>query len=119
MQLGKHVLDKTLLDAQGKRAGKVDDLLLTLPDDGDEPVVEAIITGPLALAAEMPTWLRAPLRLLYRLLGLRDPRPRRVPWRDVTAIDVAVHLGCEREAADLNPLGEAVARRYIDRIPGG
>jgi hypothetical protein len=118
MQLGKHVLDKSLLDARGKRAGKVDDLLLMLPDDGGRPVVEAILTGPLALAEESPAWLRRPAALVYRLLGLAHPRPRRVRWQDVTTIDVAVHLGCERDAAGLNPLGEAVARRFIDRIPG-
>ena len=119
MELGKHVLDKTLLDAEGKRAGKVDDLLLELPDDGGPPIVRAIITGPLALVQEQPRWTRGPVRLLYRLLGVRDPHPAQVAWSEVTTIDVAVHAGCDREAAGLNLLASAAARRFIDRIPGG
>lgn len=118
MNLGKHVLDKTLLDAQGKRAGKVDDLLLELPDDGGPPIVRAVITGPLALVEELPRWTRAPARLLYRLLGVREPRPALVPWSAVTTIDVAVHARCDRDTGGLNVVARAVARRFIDRIPG-
>lgn len=119
MQLGKQVLDKTLLDIQGKRAGKVDDLLLDLPDDGTAPAVRAIVSGPLALVQSMPGWTHALARLLYRLLGLRDPRPVLIDWRAVTAIDVAVHLRADRDSAGLDVLADAVARRFTDHIPGG
>jgi hypothetical protein len=119
MKLGTLVLDRTLLDAHGKRAGKVDDLLLDLPADGGAPVVLAIVTGPLALTQHAPRPLRALVRLLYRLLGVSDPQPVVLPWRHVTTIDVAVHVALEREAAGLDALARAVARRYIDRMPGG
>src|SRR6185437_9551444 len=118
MKLGTLVLDRTLLDAHGKRGGKVDDLLLDLPDDGSEPLVLAIVTGPLALTQHAPRPLQALTRFVYRLLGVHEPRPVLLPWRQVTTIDVAVHIALEREAAGLDTLARAVAHRFIDRMPG-
>ena len=117
LNLGTLVLDRSLLDSRGKRAGKVDDLLLELPDDGGPPVVAAIVTGPLALTERAPRPLPACLRLLYRLAGVREPRPAHVAWQHVTSIDVAVHLDLEREAAGLDTLARAVAHRFIDWLP--
>lgn len=116
MNLGANVLDRTLLDARGKRAGKVDDLLLELPADGGPPLVLAVVSGPLALTQQAPPPLRALARLAYRLLGVRDPQPVHVAWHHVTTIDVAVHIALERDAAGLDTLGRAVARRFVDPV---
>lgn len=123
MDLGKHVLDKELIDRNGLRAGKVDDLLLELPaSTGDaplpEPEVVAIVTGPLALSRNLPRpfpWLA---RRLYQLLGVARPEPVEVPWSRVTHIDVIVHADLVREEAGLTALADAVARRVIDHLPG-
>src|SRR5581483_11801139 len=112
MDLGKHVLDKEILDRAGRRAGKVDDLLLDLPPAGDggllpQPEVVAIISGPMGLA-----------RQLYRLLGLADPRPIVIPWQRITHIDVVVYTDLDRETAGFQALPQAVNRRFIRRLPG-
>lgn len=121
MDLGKHVVDKELMDRRERRAGKVDDLLLRVEPAAGEAsslAVVAIISGPLALGRCLPgpvTWLA---RQVYRLLGLRDPRPVTVPWERVVKIDVVVHLDITREEAGMTALADAVNRRLIGRLPG-
>ncbi len=122
MELGKHVVDKAMLDCDGRRAGLVDDLLIKIvcrADGGfDEPQVVAIVSGPLALFGHAPAPLRRLARGIYRLLGLADPHPVEIPWHAITAIDVVVHLDVSRQAAGLTALADAVNRRFIGRIPG-
>lgn len=123
MDLGKHVLDKELLDREGWRAGRVDDLLLEIhePDQNGglpAPGVKAILSGPLAMSRNLPRPLFWLARWLYRLLGVPDPHPIEIPWSAVTAIDVVVHLDVDRREAGLMRLQDAVERRYIRRLPG-
>jgi sporulation protein YlmC with PRC-barrel domain len=123
MELGKHVVDKEILDRTGLRAGKVDDLLLDLGDPAPDgtpspPTVSAIIAGPLALSRNLPRPLALLARWVYRLLGVHSPRPVLIPWTAVTAIDVVVHTDIDRDEAGLTALQQAVARRFIGRLPG-
>lgn len=122
MDLGKHVVDKAMLDCDGRRAGLVDDLVMEVERRADgrlaEPEVVAIVSGPLALCGRGPALVGRLARWIYRLLGLADPHPAEIPWRTVTAIDVVVHLDEARQAAGLDALADAVERRFIRRIPG-
>jgi sporulation protein YlmC with PRC-barrel domain len=123
MDLGKHVLDKEILDRDGLRAGKVDDLLLEIGEpraDGTlpEPQVVALVSGPMALSNDMPRPWRWVARQIYRLLGVRNPQPMETAWDRVTAIDVVVHLDVARESGGMMELANAVNRRYIGKLPG-
>lgn len=123
MDLGKHVVDKELLDRNDLRMGRVDDLVLEMGEPlpaGSLPAprVAAIVSGPMALEGIVSTpasWLA---RHIYRLLGLHDPRPVEIPWCRVTAIDVTVHVDVERDDSGAVALSKAVERRYIGRLPG-
>lgn len=123
MELSRHILDKELLCRRGLRAGKADDLWLEFgePIPGAPlapPAVAAIIAGPLALSRNLPRpvfWLA---ERFYRLLGLDDPHPIEIPWATITEIDVVIHLDLDRDEAGLTDFQQAVARRYIDRLPG-
>ncbi|HZB95151.1 MAG TPA: hypothetical protein VE268_04245 [Herpetosiphonaceae bacterium] len=123
MDLGKHVVDKELLDKEGWRAGKVDDLVIEIPDpsrDGSSlPEVVAIMTGPLALSRNLPRPVYWLARHLYRLLGLADPRPVEIPWTKITEIDVVVHVDIQRDEVGLTAFANAVYWRFIARLPGG
>ena len=122
MELGKHVVDKELLDCRGLRGGKVDDLVLETKEAADgalpAPRVVALVSGPFALGRNLPRPLRWPVRAVYRLFGVPDPRPVEIPWDRIMAIDVVVHVDVDREAAGLTALQDAVARRVIERLPG-
>lgn len=117
VELGKHVLDKEIVDADGLRCGKVDDIVLEVPDDGSPPVVASIVTGPLAFAETVGAPAVLVARLVHRLLGVRAPRPVDIGWRDVAMIDVVVHLDVHSAGTELQTVPDH-ARRLVARIPG-
>ena len=117
VQLGKHVLDKGLLDRDGLRCGKVDDLVFDVPADGSAPTVVALVTGPLAFSRTVGGWATRLARIGYRLVGLRRPEPVEVEWDHISAVDVVVHLDLDSEQTPLQALPDA-ARRIVDALPG-
>ena len=122
MDLGKHVVDKGILDPDNHIVGKIDDIILEIADPAHAgesgPVVKAFLTGPMALSVDLPRPLQWIVCQTYRLLGLKDPQPVEVGWEHIKAIDVMVHIDVSREELGLNQLAEAVDRRYIRHIPG-
>jgi hypothetical protein len=97
IDLAYRVLDLDLVDSDGVRCGKVDDLELA-GGPGEPAYVAAIRTGPGALARRLPRRLR---RLGARVFGHGRSD---VGWRDVAEVGPgAVKL--ERTAAELG-LGE-------------
>ncbi|WP_334171433.1 hypothetical protein [Sinomonas sp.] len=114
------IIDHALLDRDGRRAGRVDDLEFELVEgraEGDPPrlVLRAIVSGP--AARPMPRALSAAARACYRMIGVRDPGPATVAWSHVKAIDAFVHLDVERVEAGLRAVDEA-ALRFVRRLPG-
>lgn len=123
IELGNLVLDKELVDEHGRRAGKVDDILLEVGPPGPDgaippPTCVALVSGPFALAENLPRWVRTLTHWIYRWFGLRNPRPVQIPWDDILAVDVVVHVKIDREAFRLLSFQDAVARKIIDHIPG-
>ncbi len=118
MRLAREVLDKEILDCDGFKGGKVDDLLLELRV-GEPPVVRAIITQQGALArvlggriARLNAWLRA------RALGQGpEVAPVEIGWERVTRIDVTVHIDLSRADAGLLRGDKDIGERWIGRIP--
>ena len=119
---GSELIDQALLDRDGRRAGRVDDLVFEVtPGQGDRPPrveLQGIVSGPLPRPMSGPfVVLRVLARLGYLLVGIRDPHPAVVEWRHVTAIDALVHLDLPRAQAGLTPVDAAVGR-LIRRVPG-
>jgi hypothetical protein len=108
IDLGLGILDHQLVDAEGRRCGKVDDLELEGVAEG-QPRVAAILTGPGA-------W-RGRGRLgavLGRLFGARTVH---IPWREVATVDSGVRL--RKSAAELRlGRGDTRAKRWIEKVPG-
>jgi hypothetical protein len=109
IDIGLQVLDRQLLDKNGRRCGNVDDLAIEGGVD-EVPEVVAILVGP-------GYW---PHRagLIGRLAGwIGGGRRVRVDWSVVGRIDSAVEL--TREATELGlGRGDDRLRPYLDRIPG-
>ncbi len=123
LELGKHIVDRELLDRDGRRAGKADDLLLEIAEHVDDgslppPRVVGIISGPFAFAQTLPRPIQWLTRHIERSLGLANPLPVLVPWERVRKIDVVVHLDIDRGEAGLDALPASVSRRFIERLPG-
>jgi sporulation protein YlmC with PRC-barrel domain len=118
MQLAREVLDKEIVDCDGFKAGKVDDLLLAV-HAGEPPIVRAIVTQHGAVARQFGgTITRVSGWLRRRVLGFEpDVAPVEIPWEHVTRIDVTVHLDLDRHHGGLMRSEQAVWDRWISRLP--
>ena len=96
-EAGLQLLDRQLIDKDGKHAGKVDDLELEFPDGGGPPVVTAILAGPGALSrrlgGQLGPWLEAAAN---RLREGDARRPARIPFAVVKEIASAITLSVTR-----------------------
>jgi sporulation protein YlmC with PRC-barrel domain len=118
MFLAREVLDKEILDCNGFKGGKVDDLVVEMRE-GEAPVVKAIVTQQGALAchlgvtvARIDAWLRE------KVLGFgTDVKPVEIGWEHITRIDVTVHIDLDRTQANLMNSENAVWERWIRHLP--
>ena len=108
IDLGLSLLDHQLIDFEGRRCGKVDDLDLGSLCE-DPPTIQAILAGS-------PAW-RNRGRLGRLAASLGGGRVVRIPWIDVKSVDAAVHLKKAAHELDL-ARGEDRVRRYVAWIPG-
>ena len=108
LDLGFGLLDHQLIDAEGRRCGKVDDLAIE-GGPGETPVVTAILVGADAWKG------RGRLgRLAAKLAGGGSVR---VPWDVVDDVTSAVAL--KKSAKDLGlGGGDDRAARWVKRVPG-
>jgi sporulation protein YlmC with PRC-barrel domain len=109
IDIGLHVLDRQLLDKNGRRCGKVDDLAIE-GGPGEVPEVVALLVGPGYGAQRAGR--------IGRLAGwIGGGRRVRVDWREVRKVDSAVEL--KRGATELGlGRGDDRLRPYVDKIPG-
>lgn len=114
---GLELLDRQLVDPDGRMAGKVDDLELSVPDDGP-PVVTDILAGPGALARRLGgkpgEWLASVHARLHPGTG----NPARISFGVVGRIDDHLTLIVSREDVATFEIEAWVRDRVIARIPG-
>lgn len=115
---GLQLLDRQLVDRDGRLCGMVDDVELSRTESG-ELYVSAILSGPGALAARLHArrlgdWLRR----VNAFVAGRGVDPDRIPFQRV--MDIGAHLSL---AIDADETGTAATERWvrdhvIDHIPG-
>ena len=109
IDLGLRVVDRQLIDVEGRRCGKVDDLALE-GGPGEALEVVAILSGPgvwparAGLIGRVASWLGGGRRV-------------RIPWQEVE--HVGAHVKLRKRAEELGlARGDLRLARYIGRIPG-
>lgn len=93
-----NLLDRQILDCNGKMLGKVDDIELTGQEDG--LAITALLTGPAALLHRLGGHLGSGLVTKWEQLRPAEPdraRPWRIEVDAVDRLDSAVHLGVPRD----------------------
>jgi hypothetical protein len=123
ISLGLELLDRQMVDVDGEASGKVDDLELVFPEDGETfgsaPYVAAILTGPGAFAGRIKgrlgRWIAA---VWSRLHPHETPSPKAISWASVARLDYEVHLTVTAEQAGLHEIDEWLTKKLIERIPG-
>jgi sporulation protein YlmC with PRC-barrel domain len=105
------LLDEQILDCDGRRCGRVDDIEL----QGAPPRVSALLVGQGLYPRRLPGWLR---RAARRLLGAErwGANALRVPWEGVDRIEAAVHLRGKAEEHGLGE-GDDPERWMVRRLP--
>ena len=116
---GLHLLDRQLVDRDGRMAGMVDDLELDYSEDKGQLYVVSILSGPGALANRFRRdafggWMR----FVHAIVSPGEHDPARIPFNLVQ--DIGNHITL---AADADEVGTASAERWfrehvIAHIPG-
>lgn len=116
------LLDRQLLDRENMPCGNVDDVELTVDDDGTAWVT-ALLTGPGMLMYRMRRrrlgrWLQEADRRLHGDAGDLTDRSR-IPMELAYSIGPAIRVA--REAGDIasHDLEVWARDQFIDKIPGG
>lgn len=103
------LLDTELIDSDGRRCGRVDDVEID-GEPGAPAQVTSILSGPGTFSSRMPRLLRP---LSARILGEDLVR---VPWDAVEDIAEVVRLKHPREKLGLGS-GDIAAARIVARMP--
>jgi hypothetical protein len=114
------LLDRQLVDRNGRLAGKVDDVEFELSDDPHGlPRVAALLAGLGALANHIGGDTGGALAAAERRVAKRrDRHPSRVDIAIVTEIRSAIELDADREDLDTNRGERWVRDVVVDKIPG-
>jgi sporulation protein YlmC with PRC-barrel domain len=109
--IAHRLLDEQILDSDGKRCGRVDDIELT----GNPPRVSALLVGEGLYPRRLPSRLRG---LARRLSGpeVWGTNSMRIPWEEVDDIDAAVRLRGKAEELGLGQ-GDDPKRWMVRRLP--
>jgi len=117
MNLVRDYLDKQLVDANGRKMGRVDGIVLTLAE-GRQPRVAHIETGAVTQATRLhPRLGRMVAALAHRLGGVLNDSYR-IPWAKVALSDNDIAVNVRAEETPALALERWVRAHLIGRIPG-
>jgi sporulation protein YlmC with PRC-barrel domain len=113
-----HLLDRQLVDPDGKLVAKVDELELADLGDG-RLTLTAVLTGPGALGPRLGGRIGQLVVAVWRRLHpAQRPEPGRIPFRHVVRVDSAVHLSMHRHELAVDGFEVWVREHVVSRIPG-
>jgi sporulation protein YlmC with PRC-barrel domain len=109
--IAHRLLDEQILDSEGKRCGRVDDIELR----GSPPRITALLVGEGLYPRRLPRRLRG---LARRIAGEErwGANAMRIPWEEVDDVDVAVHLRGKAEELGLGS-GDDPENWMVKRLP--
>jgi hypothetical protein len=117
---GLELLDRQLVDVDGRMAGNVDDLHLVWPESGaGPPIVDAILAGPGALSrrigGRIGTWIG---NIHRRLQDCDVEGPPAVSFGIVRSIESDIKLTVRRDQLGTQRFEHWVRDTIVARIPG-
>jgi sporulation protein YlmC with PRC-barrel domain len=116
---GLELLDRQMIDVDGRMAGNVDDLELTFPPDGGPPSVTAILAGPGALSGRIGGRIGDGIAKIHARLQEGDIEgPARVSFGAVLSVASSVRLAVSREDLEIYRFERWARDTIIAKIPG-
>lgn len=115
MNLARDLLDKQLVDRNGRKAGKVDGIVLKIQEG--RPRIAYLEVGWPVLARRLG---KRPARWSDGLLrhwngGIRT----RLPWERIESVGRDIHLDIDSEKSTLLTVERWLRRQIVRRMPGG
>ena len=118
MSLVRDVLDKRLLDRDNCLLGRVDGIVLEMPE-GRQPRMVRLEMGGEILAVRVARWLVRPTRWLRRSFGpMREARVK-IGWKHVKRMGRDLHLDLAADDTSALAWEYWIADHIVARIPGG
>jgi sporulation protein YlmC with PRC-barrel domain len=114
MDLVYRVLDEQLVDVDGRRCGRVDDLEFE-GGPGEPPRLSAILSGPGVWHRRMPRPLRAAGGRIFGR-GVMGEDVIRVPWEQVDDITSIIRLKSKARELGLAQ-GDDLAAKFVAKLP--
>ena len=113
-----HLLDRQLIDREGRMCGNVDDVEIEIDDDG-RAYVSALLSGPGTLAPRLGmrrygNWMRR----AHALIDGNGEDPARIPLARVAEIDNHVTVSLDHDEIGSVDSEHWVRDHVIGRIPG-
>ena len=116
MDLIRDVLDKKVVDRNGREMGRVDTIVLEIRQ-GAAPLVTALETGPAVLAYRVRPIFGRWAAALEHAFDVDEGRPVRIPFGQV--LDVADHVKVDLAFGETAAAAvEQRLRRWVSSIPG-
>jgi sporulation protein YlmC with PRC-barrel domain len=115
IDLVRDVLDKSVVDRNGREMGRVDGTLVEF-DDGP-PRITALLIGPVALGSRIHPALGRVIGALERRLGIDRERPTRIATSDIEQLDRKVRLRLTIGETAAGAV-EQLLRRWLVKVPG-
>lgn len=114
------LLDRPIIDSADEPIGVVDELELTVPDDGGQPILTALLTGPTALGPRIGGTLGQLWTAVGRRLRPKDqPYPNRVPLDLVERLDrTAVKVTVRQDDLPVDRFHDWTWYHVIGKLPG-
>lgn len=110
------LLDRQILDSDGRMVGKVDDVELEQRDD-DRIYVTGVLCGPGALGPRLGGALGTIVTSSWSRLANRA-EPGRIDWSLVASVETAVILAVGRTTVHVDGFERWMRERVIAAIPG-
>lgn len=118
VQLSQQLLDRQIVDADGRLVGKVDDIEFGADADG-VPYIHTLLTGQVALGQRVGGRIGRLLIMLADRFGTEPPvAPLKIPFHLVTHFDSAVRLAAGGHELPQSPAEGWLRRHVIARIRG-
>jgi sporulation protein YlmC with PRC-barrel domain len=116
LDLQLHLMDRQVVDPDGRFVCKVDDLELAIGDDG-HPYITTILIGPRALGPRIP----GRLGHWFQAIGARladTEQPPSIDFGHVKDIGDDIRVDTKRAELAVDPFERWVNDHIIARIPG-
>ena len=110
------LLDRQVLDHDGRMIGKVDDVEMEEREDG-RLYVTALLSGPGALGPRLDGALATFVTSTWARLSGRGA-PARIPWSQVSSVGTAIRLSVDRTTVAVDGFETWMRDRVIAAIPG-